>query len=257
MTLAPAAAFAAGSGSPDPISTACGTPLSSTEVQAVIALSDTSTISGSTSVARFDQEVVRNHVIAEILANHQDWRGLFAVGLDAAEQPGMEQLQHTPGAFRNPTFGHAVSPELLRRFLVNVHDEFTGAPEEPQWAQYFGAAHQCSLSPVQVALAGYQAHLAVDVGNTLAAVHVCKTDLGDYIKITDVVIEQGQAIVDATRAAYNVDLAPAWPSLVAGGPTILAADFVNTGLGLNDPAYLSYVTNRIQTDWNTLDTTVS
>lgn len=257
--LAPATALAAGATpatTPDPISTACGTPLNSSEIAGIVAMSDISTITDTDPVKRFDAEMARNHVIVTFLNRHHDWRGLFAVGLDSAEQHGMYPLQHNPTGFKNPAFGHAFTPELLRRFLVNVHAEFTGQPTEPQWTQYFALAHQCTADPVQVTLAGYTAHLGVDVGAALATVHVKLSDLPDYITVDDAVIEQSQGIVDATRAAYGVDLAPAWPNLVAAGPSLLAAAFVNVGLGQNNPALVTCVTNQITASWSTLDTTV-
>jgi hypothetical protein len=254
--LVPATAVAAGTTTPDPIASACGETIPPSEIAGIVALSDLSTITETDPVRRFDAEMARNHTIVTFLTRHHDWRGLFMVGLDYAESHGMSTLQHNATGFTNPAFGHAFTPELLSRFLVNVHAEFSGQPEDPQWAQYFGLAHQCGVSPVQVALAGYNAHLGVDVGASLAAVHVQLSDLPDYLTVNATVIGQSQGIVDATRSAYGVDLAPAWPSLIAAGPSLLAAAFVNVGLGRNDPALVASVQSQIENNWSTLNTTV-
>lgn len=248
MAAAPAAAFADPGTTPPSVSTACGTPLTPSEIQSVISLSDTSAISGADDLARFDDEVERNRQITAILVSHHDWRGLFAVGLDAAERTGMVPLQHGAASFANPAFGHAFTPELLRRFLANVHEEFLGRPTDPQWTHYFDLARSCDGSPTGVALAGYNAHLGVDVANSLAAVHAGLLDAADYVKIVSVVVQQGGLIVDRTREAYGVDMGPVWNTMIAASPVICGVAFVN-GLGLQDPLLVGLTEAEIETLW--------
>ncbi|WP_231953362.1 DUF5995 family protein, partial [Nocardia sp. 852002-51244_SCH5132740] len=163
----------------------CGTPLSAAEIQTVAALSDTTTIGAGPTLDRLDEAVARNHRIADILASHHDWRGLFDVGLDAVEQSPVLPLQHDAGAFADPEYAHAISYELLRRFLVNLHAEFTGGTPEPHWAWYFQLAGRCDQSPARVAMAGYNAHLTVDLAYAVAAVGSKPENAPDFFHIVD------------------------------------------------------------------------
>jgi hypothetical protein len=263
MTLA-AAPAAAGTGH-------CGAPLSATEVRTIIRLSDTATINDPTWLARLDDAAARNHAITAILVAHRDWRGLFDIGLDAVEYWPVLPLQHQPGAFTDPRYAHAVSYELLRRYLANLHAEFTGGPVEPQWARYYELTTRCDLSPARVAMAGYNAHLTVDLPHTVAAVGTGPGNAADFFRIVDAIARAGGEIIERTKQVYHGDLGPLWRFYfvgagldrlfgrgVATGPLLEAADsgynvivFAN-GLALENagirPAASSEITQLWWTD---------
>ncbi|WP_433193728.1 DUF5995 family protein [Nocardia sp. CA-107356] len=231
----------------------CGTPLSPDEVDTIARLSDTGTLAGD-ALQRLEIAVARHHEITEILIAHRDRRGLFSLGLDGVEQLAVMPLQHDPGAFLDREYAHAISLELLGRFLNNVHAAFTGAPVEPHWAQYFELARRCAVSPARVAMAGYNAHLTVDLAYSVATVGSRPENAPDYFKIVDAIATTGQVIVDRTKAIYNGDLGPLWRFYfvgegldlllgagVATGPLLRAADLgynvviYGNGLALEDP----------------------
>ncbi|WP_174566201.1 DUF5995 family protein [Nocardia pseudovaccinii] len=231
----------------------CGTPLSADELDTIAQLSDTSTLIGN-ALQRLETAVARHREITEILVAHRDRRGLFPLGLDGVEQSAVMPLQRDPGAFLDPEYAHAISLELLRRFLVNVHAAFTGAPVEPQWARYFELARRCEVSPARVAMAGYNAHLSVDLAYSVATVASKPENAPDYFKIVDAIAASGQVIIDRTKEIYNGDLGPLWRFYfvgegldlllgagVATGPLLRAADLgynvviYGNGLALEDP----------------------
>lgn len=253
-------------------STACGTPLSNNDIQRIVTLSDYSNIDTGNTLQRLETAVARNTAITKILVDHRDRRGLFAIGLDAVEHSAVMPLQRDPAAFQNPEYAHRISLELLRRFLVTIHAEFTGAPTTPSWTNYFALTARCELSPARVAMAGYSAHLVVDLAHSVAAVHSKPENAPDYFKIVDAIAQNGNEIVAKTKAVYNGDLGPLWrfyflgeglDALVGQGvatPLLLrAVDVgVNTvtysnGLALQDPRTAPTVEAELDALWRTTD----
>ncbi|WP_063057746.1 DUF5995 family protein [Nocardia sienata] len=274
--LANAAALAGGvRAAASELDTACGTPLSVSEVAEIVELSDTSVSydenSGS-SLDRLEQAVERHRRIAEILVAHRDRRGLLALGLDAVEQAAVMPLQRDPGVFDDPEWAHRISLDLLLRFLRNVHAEFTGAPAEPQWNHYFRLAHRCELSPTRVAMAGYNAHLTRDLSEAVAATRATPADAPDHFRIVDAIAGHGSLIVDLTRELYGGDLGPLWRFYflgegldavlgagVATGPLLRLADLganvviFGNGLALQDPAAAPAVRAEMDVLWRSAD----
>ncbi|MEV4130301.1 DUF5995 family protein [Nocardia sp. NPDC049707] len=187
----------------------CGTALSPDELQTIADLSDTTTLAGD-SMQRSETAVDRQHRITEILVSHRDRRGLFPLGWDAVEQVAVMPVQRDPAAFADRDYAHAISYELLRRFLVNLHAEFTGGSVEPQWAHYFEMARQCEISGARVAMAGYNAQFTVDLAYSVAAVATKRENAPDYFKIVDAISATGDVIIDRTNEVYNADLGPLW-----------------------------------------------
>jgi hypothetical protein len=191
------------------LSIACGTPLTAGEVERIAYLSDVSTLHGE-GLERLESAVERHHQITTILVSHHDWRGLFSIGLDAVEHEAVMPLQRDPGVFANRSWAHSVSYELLRRYLANIHAEFTGAPTDPAWSNYFSLTRQCDISPARVAMAGYNAHLTVDLAYTVATATTQPVDIPDFYKIVDSIATKGGSIVSDTKAEYGADLGPLW-----------------------------------------------
>ncbi|AXK36281.1 hypothetical protein DVA86_30535 [Streptomyces armeniacus] len=234
---------------------ACGTPLSEEEQRTVIALSDTSTLDGDDPLERFDEAVARNRKITAILVRHHDRRGLFAVGLDAMEREVMQPLLHET-EFADPDFGHAFTPGLLRRYLEILHDEFLGRPVPPHWKRHFDLAHRCDSSPVRTAMTGYNAHLTVDVGESLADARAGLGDGPDYLTITGALLERNAVVVERTKQAYGVDLGGVWQLVATTGPAMYAISFVN-GLGLQIPLAGPVFKTEAEAVWRTTDAVLS
>jgi hypothetical protein len=257
------------------LDTACGTVLSAAEVIEIVDLSDTSTDydeSSGSSLDRLERAVERHRRITEILVAHRDRRGLLALGLDAVEQAAVMPLQRDSAAFDDPEWAHRISLDLLLRFLRNVHAEFTGAPGEPQWNHYFRLAHRCELSPARVAMAGYNAHLTVDLSNAVAATRATAANAPDHFRIVDAIASHGPLIVDLTRELYGGDLGPLWRFYflgegldtvlgagVATGPLLRLADLganvviFGNGLALQDPAAEPAVRAEMDVLWRSAD----
>lgn len=269
MTLSTVAAGPATGGVAD---TACGSTLSPADVSDIARLSDTSTITGADSLARLEQAVDRHHRITEILVAHRDLRGLFAVGLDSVEYAAVMPLQRDPAAFADREYAHAISTELLGRFLDNLHAEFTGGVAEPQWAHYFALARDCGVSRARTAMAGYNAHLTVDLTYSVAAVGSRPENAPDYFTIVAAIASAGDLIIDRTEAVYDADLGPLWRFYfvgegldqlfgagVATEQLLIAADLgANTvifanGLALQDPALAPAVRAEVTALWQAAD----
>ncbi|WP_405490336.1 DUF5995 family protein [Nocardia sp. NBC_00511] len=250
----------------------CGTPLSDAELGDIARLSDISEVSGDT-LTRLETAVARLHTITGILVEHRDRRGLFGIGLDAVEQSAVMPLQEDPGAFQDPEYAHRISLELLGRYLRNLHAEFTGGAVDPQWARYFDLAAQCDISGARAAMAGYNAHLVVDLANSVAAVGSQTGNAADYFKIVATIAAAGDEIIDRTETVYNADLGPLWRfyffgeglDLLAGKgmatrPLLVFADLsanvviFGNGLALQDPTLHDATTTEISALYGTADT---
>lgn len=103
-------------------------------------------------------------------------------------------------------------------------------------------------------MAGYNAHLSVDLAYSVATVASTPENAPDYFKIVDAIAASGQVIIDRTKEIYNGDLGPLWRFYfvgegldlllgagVATGPLLRAADvgynvvIYGNGLALEDP----------------------
>ncbi|MBF6171800.1 DUF5995 family protein [Nocardia blacklockiae] len=207
---------------------ACGSPLSEAEIGTLTELSDTSTLAGS-PLERLETAIERHRQITEILVAHHDRRGAFSLGLDVAEQLSVLPLQRDPAAFADPDYAHAISLELLRRYLDNLHANFGGGVPESHWAQYFDLAQHCEISSARLAMVGYNAHLSVDLAYSVAAVRTRPENAGDFFKIVDGIASVGFVIVDRTKAVYGGDLGPLWRLYFVGeGLDLLAGQGVAT-----------------------------
>ncbi|WP_280456946.1 DUF5995 family protein [Nocardia carnea] len=254
---------------------ACGAPLAPAAVAEIVELSDTSELldeSTGTAPARLERAVEQHRRITEILVAHRDRRGLLPLGLDAVERAAVMPLQRNPRVFDDPEWAHRISLELLTRFLRNLHAEFTGAPAEPQWAHYFALTRQCELSAARVAMAGYNAHLTVDLAYSVAATQATPANAHDHFTIVDAIARHGFRIVDLTKAVYGGDLGPLWRFYfvgegldavlgagVATGPLLRLADaganvvIFGNGLALQDPVTAPAVRAEIEILWRSAD----
>ncbi|MFE3443519.1 DUF5995 family protein [Nocardia sp. NPDC059180] len=250
---------------------ACGAPLSAGAVADIVRLSDTATLTGTT-LQRLEQAVEQHRQITEILVLHRDRRGLLALGLDTVEQAAVMPLQRAPAAFDDPEFAHRISLDLLLRFLRNVHAEFTGSAAQPHWAHYFALTRDCGLSAARVAMAGYNAHLTVDLSNAVAAVRATPANAPDYFRIVDAIATKGSLIVEATKAVYGGDLGPLWRFYFVGegldavlGAGVGSAALLRladaganvvifgNGLALQDPALAPATNAEIDALWRSAD----
>jgi len=191
------------------VATACGTPLSTTEIADIVELSDTSTLSG-TGLPRLEAAIDRHRRITDILVAHRDWRGLFSVGLNAVEYDAVLPLQRDPVALSDREWAPTISYDLLARYLRNLRAEFTGAPVDPAWANYFALTRQCAESPARVAMAGYNAHLTVDLAHAVDSSGTRHDNIPDFYEIVDSIAVKGDSIVTLTKALYGGDLGPLW-----------------------------------------------
>lgn len=225
----------AGASAYSPISSACGSALSSLDISTIARLSNVSAIPRTSPLTRYNIEVSDNQQITQILVAHHDYRGLFAVGLDASERGTEQPLVQDPSNFANPTFAQKFSGALLGSWLNAIHAQVTGAGVPREWQQYFALAHQCSTSKSLITLTGYNAHFNVNIAQALASAGATTADQPDFGIIVKGVGTSTPQLVGATDAAYGTNLGPVWQALLAQAMTIGADAFTN-GLALQVPS---------------------
>jgi hypothetical protein len=200
------------------------------------------------------------------------------LGLYSVERDAVMPLQHNNSAFEHPAWAPVISLALLNRFLDAVHAEFTGAAVPGQWQHYFDLTQQCDVSPARTAMAGYNAHLTVDLAYAVADAKTTTAQARDFFTIVDTIAIHGDSIVNETRAAYGpaADLGPLFrfyfvgeglDRLVGAGVAsellLRAADvgynvltFAN-GLALQNPATSGATDKDIQALWATADVAIA
>ncbi|MDF0531361.1 DUF5995 family protein [Tsukamurella sp. 8F] len=188
----------------------CGTPLSAAENARIAKFSNLHGTSSSPTFATLDDLTARQRDIADILAAHRDWRGLFAVGLDGVIKDAVSPVQRDESSLRSPRYAKTLSIDLVSRWLDAVHAQWTGGPLPQWWAHYFTLATHCNLPPARVAMAGYNAHITADLAYTVAAARSRPEDAHDFYRIVDNIARNGNVIPERTKRIYGGDLWGLW-----------------------------------------------
>ena len=244
----------------------------------IIDRSDTTQQEGSTPLARLDGAIADLEVITNVLVEQGDRRGLFALGLFSVERDAVTPLQHNRDSFEHPRWAPVISLALLNRFLDAVHAEFTGTVVPAQWRHYFDLTRQCGESPARTAMAGYNAHLTVDLAYAVADAQTTVAQARDFFTIVDTIAIHAESIVTETRAAYGpaADLGPLFRFYfvgegldrlagagVASELLLRAADVgynvltFGNGLALQNPGAVEATEADIWALWQTADVAVA
>ncbi|MDP0400353.1 DUF5995 family protein [Tsukamurella strandjordii] len=249
----------------------CGTSaLSPAENARIAARSDLRGMPTAPTFATLDDLTARQREIANILAAHRDWRGLFGVGMDGVIEDAVVPVQRHEAGLDDPRYAKALSIDLVSRYLRAVHAQWTGAPVPSWWANYFRLAGRCELPPARVAMAGYNAHITVDLAYTVAATRSTARNALDFYRIVDSIAKNGNVIPERSKRIYNADLWGLWTFYffgqgldrlvgagVASNLMLRAADdgyntitFAN-GLALQDLAVRPAAEGAVQALWQT------
>lgn len=84
-------------------------------------------------------------------------------------------------------------------------------------------------------MAGYNAHLTVDLARAVAASRTRPEDVTGYLEIVGGIADHRRLIIDRTRRDYGADLGPLW-NLYVVGPAVDAV----TGPGVGSGALLRF-----------------
>lgn len=256
--------------------TVCGSTLTAVDRTRIVELSAYDAESRELPLIQLRRNVERLYGIVDILTENDDRRGLFALGLAAVERDAVMPLQNRPRVFQTPRWAPVISLKLLNRFLDAVREEFSGRPVPGQWRHYFDMAADCRVPGQRVAMAGYNAHITVDLAYATADSRATTANARDFFFIVDSIAAHGESIVDATNRVYDVDLGPIFRFYFVGegldrivgagratGPLLRAADVgynvltFRNGLALQDPAAAPAARNDVRALWNTGETALT
>ncbi|ADG79672.1 putative protein OS=Tsukamurella paurometabola (strain ATCC 8368 / DSM / CCUG 35730 /CIP 100753 / JCM 10117 / KCTC 9821 / NBRC 16120 / NCIMB 702349/ NCTC 13040) OX=521096 GN=Tpau_3080 PE=4 SV=1 [Tsukamurella paurometabola] len=189
----------------------CGvSALSRSENDRIIARSDLRGTRGDPTFATLDDLTARQRDIADILAAHRDWRGLFGVGMDGVIGDAVIPTQRDEAGLNDPHYAKALSIDLVSRYLFAIHAQWTGAAVPSWWANYFRLAGRCDLPPGRVAMAGYNAHITVDLAHSVAVTRSTPRNALDFYRIVDAIAKNGNVIPERSKRIYNADLWGLW-----------------------------------------------
>lgn len=249
----------------------CGTrALTPAENARIIARSDLRGARSDPTFATLDDLTARQRDIADILAAHRDWRGLFGVGMDGVIRDAVGPTQRNEAGLDDPRYAKSLSVDLVSRYLRAVHAQWTGGAVPSWWANYFRLATRCELPPARVAMAGYNAHITVDLAYTVATARSAPHNALDFYRIVDSIAKNGNVIPERSKRIYNADLWGLWTFYffgqgldrivgagVASNLMLRAADdgyntitFAN-GLALQDPGARPLAEGAVQALWQT------
>ncbi|CAB0776940.1 hypothetical protein FRC0182_00642 [Corynebacterium diphtheriae] len=138
------------------------------------------------------------------------------MGLDAVEANAVLPFQRSTFDPARPVIAR-ISLNLITSYLSAVHAEFPGGQPPAHWKRYFDSAVADCGSP-SVALTAYSAHLTVDLAYAVKASGATWVDFGVYQDLVGAIAAQSDAIIQATNAAYGVDLGVLWRGIAANIP---------------------------------------
>ncbi|WP_175400100.1 DUF5995 family protein [Tsukamurella pseudospumae] len=188
----------------------CGTALTPAENKRIVELSDPAALPTAPTFASLDDLTVRQRGIADILAAHRDRRGLFGVGMDGVIRDAVTPTQRNEAGLDDPRYAKSLSIGLVSRYLRAMHAQWTGGPVPQWWGNYFRLASRCELPPGRVAMAGYNAHITVDLAYTVEQAHSTPANALDFYRIVDSIAKNGNVIPERSKRIYNADLWGLW-----------------------------------------------
>ncbi|TWS29111.1 hypothetical protein FK530_09880 [Tsukamurella conjunctivitidis] len=188
----------------------CGTALTPAENARIVALSDPRALPTAPTFASLDDLAVRQRGIADILAAHRDRRGLFGVGMDGVIRDAVTPTQRNEAGLDDPRYTKSLSIDLVSRYLRAVHAQWTGGAVPQWWGNYFRLAARCELPPGRVAMAGYNAHITVDLAYTVAQTRSTPANALDFYRIVDSIAKNGNVIPERSKRIYDADLWGLW-----------------------------------------------
>ncbi|ANI91444.1 Hypothetical protein BJL86_0642 [Dietzia timorensis] len=211
--LPPAAAITAGTVP----TAACGDALSPADLSRIAELS-APTAPDEYSLPFLEERARAAAEITEIFLSRNDRRAIFGIGLDLVESQAVLPLYRSssaagPGAsgtIGNLPWATHLSTDLLEGYLAAVHAHVTGGAVPEHWQHYFELASDCAVPGGYAAMAGYNAHLTVDLARAVASSGTTPAEYGQYLEIVGAIADQGDAIVAGTQAEFDADLAPLW-----------------------------------------------
>lgn len=282
-TLPPAQAITVG----EVPQTACGDALSTEDIARIAELS--APAPSDYSLDHLEQRARATEEITDILLSRGDRRAIFGIGLDVVEDRAVLPLYRTsespapgtPAPIPNLPWALRLSTDLLEGYLRAMHAHVTGAAVPAHWQHYFELAADCTVPGGYAAMAGYNAHLTVDLAHAVSSSGTTPAEFGQYLDIVGAIADQGDGIVAATQAEFDANLAPLWrlyflgdvadaitgstttstgiaPGdghrllLRAGDQSYSALSFAH-GLALSDPAAAATAEASVHTTWDLAD----
>lgn len=237
--LPPAAAITAGTVP----AAACGDALSPADLSRIAELS-APTAPDEYSLPFLEERARAAAEITEIFLSRHDRRAIFGIGLDLVESQAVLPLYRSssaagPGAsgtIGNLPWATHLSTDLLEGYLAAVHAHVTGGAVPEHWQHYFELASDCAVPGGYAAMAGYNAHLTVDLAHAVATSGTTPAEYGQYLEIVGAIADQGDAIVAGTQAEFDADLAPLWRLYFLGdaADTVTAQATGSTGIAAGD-----------------------
>lgn len=222
---------------------ACGEELSPADLSRIAELS-APTATGEHTLPVLEERTRAAKEITEIFLSKHDRRAIFGIGLDLVESQAVLPLYRdsadaAPGAsgpIVNLPWATHLSTDLLEGYLSAVHAHVTGGAVPEHWQHYFELASDCSVPGGYAAMAGYNAHLTVDLAHAVASSGTTPAEYGQYLEIVGAIADQGDAIVAGTQAEFDADLAPLWRLYFLGdaADTISAQTTGSTGIAPGD-----------------------
>lgn len=208
--------------------------------------------SATLSDVRAAAEVSRQ--VTTLLSSAGDRRGVFGVGLDAVEERAVIPFEE-----HSSQWAQVLSANLIYRYLSAVHAEFSGGEVPQHWARYFDSG---------VTMAGYNAHLSVDLAPAVADSGARPDNYDEYLRIVGAIADTVGLIVERTQSAYGDNLVPLWEAAAIpvghegrekvvriGDQAFSSISFAN-GLGLERAESRAASQAAVQSLWQSVDAVI-
>jgi hypothetical protein len=120
-------------------------------------------------------------VIAQRMSAQKDPAGMFPLAYVAVSKHAWEALES--GKLKHPQMTAALMVDFGRRFLAPLHAYVTGKHPGDVWTSYYQVAKE-NANPTQRTLGmGFNAHLSLDLAETLAAIKAPPSFREEYVEL--------------------------------------------------------------------------
>jgi hypothetical protein len=174
----------------------CGSKLTLNQYHELLKLTDNSTF------ASYEEAAPRSKRIAEIFAEANDRRGIFASMYVAITNESVDSSRR--GAYQNTELSKALVYRFAQRYFGPLHDYLLNKPLIKEWDIYYKLAEECTTSDLRVLGTGVNTHMTFDLPYTLWEIGAPASFEADFVKFGEILIERKKASTDLLRDQQNV-----------------------------------------------------
>lgn len=192
-----------------PVATATPTAPSATAASTCVpadSSADLGAITDPAGIDTFADARARIGELREVLTRSDDYRGTFVLAFD--EILALTEPTLTSGVYDDPVWAEDLAVEVVRLYLINLHEYVTGGTPAPHWAAAFALTEQCDRSSGRVLTGAIVAHLLIDFPEALVTIGSTPEHTRDFYTFGDALVAAAPVIAEEFQRVYGTDMEP-------------------------------------------------